>query len=66
VVDDGDGFDATRWSERRPGRDEGGYGLRALRARLRELGGGLDVESTPCEGTALSAWLPIVAAREEG
>lgn len=66
VVDDGVGFDATRWSERRPGRDEGGYGLRALRARLRELGGGLDVESTPGEGTALSAWLPIFAAREEG
>ena len=30
-----------------------------MRARLRELGGGLDIESTPGEGTALSIHLPI-------
>ena len=30
-----------------------------MRARLRELGGGLDIESTPGEGTAISAHLPI-------
>lgn len=66
VVDDGVGFDATRWNEKRPHRDDGGYGLRAMRARLRELGGDLDVESAPGEGVALSAWLPIAAAVEEG
>ncbi|WP_157075624.1 hypothetical protein [Janibacter anophelis] len=38
---------------------DGGYGLRATRARLREVGGGLAVESSPGEGTAVSAWIPV-------
>ena len=60
VVDDGRGFDAsTWWSETPDSIGEGGYGLRATRARLREIGGGLDVESTISEGTAVSAWIPI-------
>jgi signal transduction histidine kinase len=37
----------------------GGYGLRAMRDRLRELGGGLDVESAPGAGAALSASVPL-------
>lgn len=56
VVDDGRGFDPSRLDAAGPG---GGYGLRAMRARLRELGGGLDVESAPGDGTALSAHLPL-------
>ena len=56
VVDDGRGFDPSRLESAGPG---GGYGLRAMRARLRELGGGLDVESAPGDGTALSAHLPL-------
>lgn len=67
VVDDGRGFDADAWwtsSPSAPG--EGGYGLRATRARLREVGGGLDVESTTGEGTAVSAWIPLSrTAREQ-
>ncbi|WP_394553595.1 sensor histidine kinase [Agromyces sp. MMS24-JH15] len=59
VVDDGIGFDASAWNAKRPPGDGGGYGLRAMRARLRELGGGLDVESAPGDGTALSASVPI-------
>jgi signal transduction histidine kinase len=65
IVDDGVGFDATRWNTRQPRRDEGGYGLRAMRARLRELGGDLDVESAPGEGTALSASAPLIMARDD-
>ncbi|NYF99394.1 histidine kinase [Janibacter cremeus] len=66
VVDDGCGFDASDWTTRSPAGD-GGYGLRATRARLRELGGGLAVESGPGEGTAISAWLPVhTHAPEEG
>ena len=61
IADDGVGFDATSWNVRRPRRDDGGYGLRAMRARLRELGGDLDVESVPGEGTALSASLPLTS-----
>jgi signal transduction histidine kinase len=72
IVDDGRGFDASRWD--RQGGQGGGYGLRSMRARLRELGGGLDVESAPGDGTALSASVPlgpvsvapIVASEEEG
>ncbi|MFF3026607.1 sensor histidine kinase [Microbacterium sp. NPDC057944] len=56
IVDDGRGFDSARLDA--PGPD-GGYGLRAMRARLRELGGGLDVESAPGDGTALSAHVPV-------
>lgn len=55
IVDDGCGFDATRLESHAGG----GYGLRAMRARLRELGGGLDVESAPGDGTALSAHVPL-------
>ncbi|HEY9308297.1 MAG TPA: sensor histidine kinase [Microbacterium sp.] len=60
IVDDGAGFDAAEW-ERHPAGSGGGYGLRAMRDRLRELGGGLDVESAPGAGAALSASVPIVA-----
>ncbi|WP_254409753.1 sensor histidine kinase [Streptomyces sp. AC495_CC817] len=56
IVDDGRGFDPSGLDV--PGKG-GGYGLRAMRARLRELGGGLDVESAPGDGTALSAYLPL-------
>jgi signal transduction histidine kinase len=59
VVDDGRGFDAASWH---PGPDldaATGYGLPSMRARLRELGGGLDVESTVGKGTALSAHVPF-------
>lgn len=60
VADDGTGFDVARWEGRAT--ESGGYGLRSMRERLRELGGGLDIESDPGEGTALSAHLPLAAA----
>ncbi len=57
IIDDGTGFDQPAWEQ---DADAGSsYGLRFMRARLRELGGGLDLESTPGEGTALSIHLPI-------
>lgn len=57
IIDDGTGFDQPAWEQ---DADAGSsYGLRFMRARLRELGGGLDIESTPGEGTALSIHLPI-------
>ena len=57
IIDDGIGFDQPAWEQ---DADAGSsYGLRFMRARLRELGGGLDIESTPGEGTALSIHLPI-------
>ena len=60
VVDDGRGFDPATLPEE-PDVGRGGYGLRASRQRLRELGGGLDVESStaPGGGTAVSASVPL-------
>jgi signal transduction histidine kinase len=59
IVDDGHGFDAPAWDSGSTGVGLGGYGLHSMRARLRELGGGLDVESADGEGTALSAHVPL-------
>lgn len=36
-----------------------GHGLPAMRARVRQLGGTLTIESTPGEGTVLSASIPL-------
>jgi len=58
ISDDGRGFDVADW-ERSAETGPSGYGLRFMRARLRELGGGLDIESAPGEGTAVSVHLPI-------
>ncbi|GLI28945.1 two-component sensor histidine kinase [Agromyces rhizosphaerae] len=62
VVDDGAGFDATAWKTRGTVGDEGGYGLVSMRARMRELGGDLEIESAPGDGTALSASVPRLAS----
>lgn len=59
IVDDGQGFDLNAVRDNPRDRTHGGYGLQASRDRLRELGGGLDLESAPGEGTALTAYLPL-------
>ncbi|MER7814989.1 sensor histidine kinase [Streptomyces sp. NPDC096153] len=53
VADDGRGFEPTGAP---PG--DRGHGLPAMRARARQLGGTLTVESAPGEGTVLSAAIP--------
>ncbi|HUH53640.1 MAG TPA: sensor histidine kinase [Microbacteriaceae bacterium] len=58
VVDDGVGFDASSWEEAEDA-DLTGYGLRFMRDRMRELGGGIDVASNPGVGTSISAFLPL-------
>ena len=58
VTDDGRGFNAADWASRAPDAT-GGYGLRATRARLRELRGDLEVTSTPGEGTTVTVTLPF-------
>ncbi len=57
IIDDGRGFDLPRWE--RGADSASSYGLRFMRDRLRELGGGLDIESAIGEGTAISVYLPI-------
>ncbi|WP_047870796.1 sensor histidine kinase [Nocardiopsis sp. RV163] len=66
VVDDGRGF-AAEPTVPRP--DGTGFGLAALRERMTALGGHLEVESAPGEGTAVAARLPLArgaAANGEG
>ncbi|MEU0393373.1 sensor histidine kinase [Streptomyces sp. NPDC006208] len=54
IADDGRGFEAGE----APGGVRG-HGLPAMRARVRQLGGTLTIESTPGEGTVLSAAVPL-------
>lgn len=61
IIDDGVGFDLAAW-ERDADQNPSSFGLRFMRERLREQGGGLDIESAPGEGTAVSMHLPILAA----
>lgn len=58
IIDNGTGFDLDAW-EQSTDAAASSYGLRFMRARLRELGGGLDIESAVGEGTAISVRLPI-------
>ncbi|MFB6836883.1 sensor histidine kinase [Streptomyces sp. NPDC056361] len=57
IADDGRGFDPADT----PGGVRG-HGLPAMRVRARQLGGTLTVESTPGEGTVLSAAIPLTPA----
>lgn len=79
VLDDGSGFDVSadampreptqtvKDSDTDTDTDIGtgtGYGLEAMRSRLRQVGGTLVIESTPGEGTTLSANVPIRAGED--
>ncbi|WP_402463494.1 sensor histidine kinase [Isoptericola aurantiacus] len=60
VVDDGAGFDAARLDDDRArGR---GFGIPAIRSRVRELGGSLALETSPGSGTAVAVTLPTRGA----
>ncbi|MEU1053097.1 sensor histidine kinase [Streptomyces sp. NPDC005876] len=57
IADDGHGFDPGGPAASPAGTR--GHGLPAMRARLRQLGGTLTVESAPGEGTVVSAAVPL-------
>ncbi|MEV4555766.1 sensor histidine kinase [Kitasatospora sp. NPDC049285] len=73
IADDGRGFVPGRtgraaqvggapWAHEPAGgavRGDRGHGLPAMRARLRQLGGSLTIESAPGEGTVVSAAIPL-------
>jgi signal transduction histidine kinase len=61
VVDDGTGFDPELVALPGHGPEGTGFGLAAMRARVRALQGTLVVESAPGEGTAVAATLPVLA-----
>lgn len=56
IYDDGRGFDPLHLP---PAGEDGGYGLRAMRQRVAQLGGEFSVESGPGEGTIVAAVLPL-------
>ncbi|GAA1708551.1 sensor histidine kinase [Isoptericola hypogeus] len=63
VVDDGVGFDpAAIADDRSEGR---GFGIPAIRSRVRELGGTLALEATPGGGTALAVTVPTRESTRE-
>lgn len=66
VLDDGRGFDALAWEHGEGSASDSGYGLGFMRSRLRSLGGGLEIESRPGDGTAVSAHLPLVGEPAPG
>lgn len=55
IYDDGTGFDPSAAA---PPSDAGGYGIRAMRQRVEQLGGVFSVESSPGEGTIVAAQVP--------
>lgn len=57
VVDDGQGFEPAGVSVFNLNR--GGFGLLSMRERLALLGGNLDIESAPGQGTTITISLPI-------
>jgi signal transduction histidine kinase len=61
VRDDGAGFEPGKPA---PGED-GGYGLSTMRQRLLGVGGTLEIESGPGEGTAIGASVPAIRAEGE-
>lgn len=58
VQDDGQGFESVEQTAALPSPD-GGYGLKAMRQRVSQLGGSLQVESEPGEGTTVVVQLPV-------
>ncbi|MGW8375163.1 sensor histidine kinase [Streptomyces sp. ODS28] len=64
VADDGAGFDAEAVAARSAG--VRGHGLPAIRARVRQLGGTLTVESAPGDGTVVSAAVPLRTSNGSG
>jgi signal transduction histidine kinase len=58
IADNGRGFAPDRTPPPGAGRVRG-HGLPAMRIRARQLGGALTVESTPGEGTVVSAAVPL-------
>lgn len=61
VQDNGVGFDTARLCVSPVGQPAGGFGLKALRERVEQLGGMLSIESSPGEGTTIAVALPAAS-----
>ncbi len=63
VADNGHGFDPATVAAAGPSGGRG-HGIRAMRARVRRLGGTLSIESAPGEGAVLTATVPLAPHTE--
>jgi signal transduction histidine kinase len=61
VQDNGIGLDTTRLCASPVGQPASGFGLKALRERVEQLGGRLSIESAPDEGTTIAVALPAAS-----
>ncbi len=63
--DDGVGFDSGEKMSEVRDHSSGGFGLRAMRERIEQLGGTVQIESAPGEGTSLVIELPVDGEQSE-
>ena len=63
VSDEGCGFDAAGFLGALP--SAGGFGLFSIRERFASIGGGMDIDSTPGEGSTITLTVPLAAAATE-
>ena len=63
IEDDGEGFDVE--SVRAPSESGRGLGLLGLRERMELVGGTVDVDSSPGDGTRVTLRLPLASAPED-
>jgi signal transduction histidine kinase len=61
IQDDGKGFEPHCLPPSLPGQMTGGFGLKALRERVEQLGGTLTLESVSGEGTTVAIALPALS-----
>ena len=62
VRDDGVGFSPGSPCRNGDAGHQGGFGLDAMRQRLRRVAGNLEIESAPGEGAAVNASVPAIPA----
>ncbi|MEA4906434.1 MAG: PAS domain S-box protein [Anaerolineaceae bacterium] len=60
VKDDGCGFEMSQLAENR------GVGMSSMQERIQRLGGRLEIQSSPGEGTRVQAWVPMPAPAAGG
>lgn len=64
VIDNGQGFDATRMHERMT--EQGRFGLFSVRERMHMLGGDMTIISTPERGTEVKLTAPLTSLGKDG
>lgn len=61
VEDDGAGFDTTRFGAETAA--AGGFGLYSIKERIHMLGGSMEIDSRPSEGTRITLTVPVKPAQ---